>query len=137
MPMLNRIPKVGYRPDLWGVNEMVSPILTQRTTLNGDRSFWRPSWSSLRETVFMHLPPEQVNAACGRLPAILKPGGVLYLSWRASDGESRRDGAGRLVAAFDARTVAANLRGAPLVASTETINASSGRRVHRLVVQRA
>ena len=38
----------------------------------------------LCETVVMHLPLPQIAPAVRRLVALLKPGGVLYLSWRVT-----------------------------------------------------
>ncbi|MFD1557000.1 class I SAM-dependent methyltransferase [Paraburkholderia silviterrae] len=92
--------------------------------------------NALCETVIMHLPVPQISVACARLVDILKPGGVLYLSWRVSDGESLRDGAGRLYASFDADIVRDGLNGATIVFDREAINASSGKRVHRIVARR-
>src|SRR2546430_2744687 len=40
----------------------------------------------LCETVLMHLPPAAVTPSVARLLAILRPGGVLYLSWRGTPG---------------------------------------------------
>ncbi|WP_028219891.1 class I SAM-dependent methyltransferase [Paraburkholderia oxyphila] len=90
----------------------------------------------LCETVIMHLPVPQISAACARLVDILKPGGVLYLSWRVSEGESQRDGAGRLYAAFEADLVRDGLNGAAIVLDSEAVNASSGKCVHRIVARR-
>ena len=55
----------------------------------------------LCETVIMHLPEAEIVAACRRLRDILKPGGILYLSWRVTEGISIQDAVGRLYAAFD------------------------------------
>ena len=55
----------------------------------------------LCETVIMHLAPAQVGPSMRSLLALLRPGGTLYLSWRVTDDESKRDPAGRLYAAFD------------------------------------
>ena len=91
----------------------------------------------LCETVIMHLPPAQVGDACRRLRDILKPRGVLYLTWRVSPGESFRDAAGRLYSAFDAELVMGALRGMEILLHAEAINQSSGRRVQRVVARRA
>ena len=45
----------------------------------------------LCETVIMHLRRPQILAAVRRLLAILKPDGILYLSWRVTDGADQRD----------------------------------------------
>jgi SAM-dependent methyltransferase len=94
----------------------------------------------LCETVIMHLPVLEIGAACARLVDILRPGGVLYLSWRVSRGDSQdrqRDGAGRLYAAFDADLVREGLSGAAILFDSEAVNASSGKRVHRVVARRS
>lgn len=90
----------------------------------------------LCETVIMHLPPAQIGAACSRLVDILKPSGVLYLSWRVTEGESARDAAGRLYAAFDPTLVREALGGTTLVLDAAAVNQSSGKRVHRIVAIR-
>lgn len=91
----------------------------------------------LCETVIMHLPPAQVTAACARLVDILRPRGVLYLSWRiAAEASSTRDAHGRLYAAFDDAPVIEGLRGTDVLLDMDTLNASSGKRVRRLIVRR-
>lgn len=91
----------------------------------------------LCETVVMHLPPEEVARACARLVDVLKPGGTLYLSWRVSDSASKRDGAGRLYAGFDAARVRDGLGDVRFLLDAETVNESSGKRVHRLIARRS
>src|SRR6202041_1966350 len=59
----------------------------------------------LCETVIMHLEPEAITSAVERLLSILVSGGVLYLSWRVTEGADRRDEHGRLYAAFDPERV--------------------------------
>jgi len=54
----------------------------------------------LCETVIMHLRRPQILDAVRRLLAILKTNGILYLSWRVTDGVDQRDDHGRLYAAF-------------------------------------
>ncbi|MGN6580895.1 MAG: class I SAM-dependent methyltransferase [Bordetella sp.] len=90
----------------------------------------------LCETVIMHLPAAQIAAACRRLTAILKPGGMLYLSWRVTEGADARDKTGRLYSAFDASLVLDNLPGTRIVFSEDAVNQSSGKRVYRVVAQR-
>ncbi len=57
--------------------------------------------------------------------------------WRVSEGESRRDASGRRYVSFDAAVVTAAMRNATIVSDTETVNQSFGKRVCRLIVQRA
>jgi 2-polyprenyl-3-methyl-5-hydroxy-6-metoxy-1,4-benzoquinol methylase len=90
----------------------------------------------LCETVIMHLPPDEVTQACARLFSILRPVGTLYLSWRVAQTASTRDAAGRLYAGFDAALVRDGLGDAEFLLDAETVNLSSGRRVHRLIVRR-
>lgn len=89
----------------------------------------------LCETVIMHLPPDEVTRACARLVDILRPGGTLYLSWRVAPSGSSRDASGRLYAAFDAAQVRQGLGNAELLLDAEAVNASSGKRVHRVVAR--
>ncbi|MBU6489105.1 MAG: methyltransferase domain-containing protein [Burkholderiales bacterium] len=90
----------------------------------------------LCETVVMHLPPDEITQACARLFEVLRPKGTLYLSWRVADSASTRDAAGRLYAAFDAARVREGLRDAEFLLDAEAVNASSGKRVHRLIARR-
>jgi 2-polyprenyl-3-methyl-5-hydroxy-6-metoxy-1,4-benzoquinol methylase len=89
--------------------------------------------SVLCETVIMHLDRALIAPSVRRLLDIVKPGGVLYLSWRVTDGADLRDAHGRLYAAFDASLVRAELSTATLLLDEEVISASSGKTVHRLV----
>jgi SAM-dependent methyltransferase len=66
----------------------------------------------LCETVIMHLPRGQIAPAVHRLLQVLKPGGILYLSWRVTDGTDLRDPVGRLYTAFDGELVRKALGGA-------------------------
>jgi SAM-dependent methyltransferase len=59
----------------------------------------------LCETVILHLDPAAITPAVERLLAILIPGGILYLSWRVTEGADRRDEHGRLYAAFEPERV--------------------------------
>lgn len=90
----------------------------------------------LCETVIMHLPPDEVATACASLLEILGPAGTLYLSWRVAEANSKRDATGRLYAAFDAARVIEALGNAEILLDTETVNLSSGKRVHRVIARR-
>ena len=50
----------------------------------------------LCETVIMHLDHKQIAASVRRLLDIVKPSGILYLSWRVTEGADQRDAQGRL-----------------------------------------
>jgi len=90
----------------------------------------------LCETVIMHLPHQDIAASVRKLLGIVKPGGVLYLSWRVTEGADQRDGHGRLYAAFDAATVTRELSGAVLALDEEVLSASSGKKIHRLIARK-
>jgi SAM-dependent methyltransferase len=90
----------------------------------------------LCETVIMHLTREAIALSLQRMMSILKPGGVLYVSWRVTDGADLRDAYGRLYAAFDSGLVSAQLTGAPILLDEEAISASSGKRIHRVVARK-
>jgi SAM-dependent methyltransferase len=90
----------------------------------------------LCETVIMHLAPDAISSSVERLMAILRPDGVLYLSWRVTEGADQRDGLGRLYTAFDKRCVTRALAGATILLDQETISASSGKTIHRIVARK-
>ncbi|UTD25818.1 bifunctional 2-polyprenyl-6-hydroxyphenol methylase/3-demethylubiquinol 3-O-methyltransferase UbiG [Bradyrhizobium sp. WD16] len=92
--------------------------------------------SVLCETVIMHLDRGRIAAAVRRLIDIVRPGGVLYLSWRVTKGADQRDGHGRLYAAFDAAEVRCGLDGARLLLDEEVVSASSGKVIHRIVAEK-
>jgi len=87
----------------------------------------------LCETVIMHLPREHIAPSVRRLVDILKPEGVLYLSWRVTKDADERDKNGRLYAAFDSALVRCELSGADGVLDEEIVSASSGKILHRII----
>ncbi|MBN3792838.1 class I SAM-dependent methyltransferase [Burkholderia sp. Ac-20353] len=92
----------------------------------------------LCETVVMHLDPAEAAAAAARLVELLMPGGTLYMSWRVAASGSLRDERGRLYTALDgARMRAALGAGVRVIDEHDVISASSGKRVHRLIVRKA
>jgi SAM-dependent methyltransferase len=97
-----------------------------------DRSFM----NVLCETVIMHLPSGDIPASVHRLSEILVAGGCLYLSWRVTDGTDRRMQDGRLYSSFAASLVVDALAGMTLLHDSESVSASSGRTVHRLVAKK-
>jgi 2-polyprenyl-3-methyl-5-hydroxy-6-metoxy-1,4-benzoquinol methylase len=90
----------------------------------------------LCETVIMHLDHKQIAASVRRLLDIVKPSGILYLSWRVTEGADQRDAQGRLYAAFDAGLVLTELKGTTVLLDEEAVSASSGKMIHRLVVKK-
>ncbi len=132
--------------DALGV-EASTGLLTQARTLHPDHRFALAALPDLNglpsgtfqnvlcETVIMHLPEEQVAAATRRLRELLRPGGILYLSWRVTLESSIRDAAGRLYSAFDRRLVREALGSVEVLLDDESLSVSSGKRVHRLIVR--
>jgi SAM-dependent methyltransferase len=90
----------------------------------------------LCETVIMHLPRTLIAPAVRRLLAVLEPNGILYLSWRVTDGTDQRDPVGRLYTAFDGVLVREALAGAVLLLDDEPVSVSSGRKIHRIVARK-
>jgi|KBSSwiStaDraftv2_1062776.scaffolds.fasta_scaffold1155697_2 SAM-dependent methyltransferase len=92
----------------------------------------------LCETVIMHLRRPQILDAVRRLFAVLKPGGILYLSWRVTDGGAdQRDPHGRLYAAFESALILEAIDGlAALLLDDEPLSASSGKKIHRIVARK-
>jgi 2-polyprenyl-3-methyl-5-hydroxy-6-metoxy-1,4-benzoquinol methylase len=90
----------------------------------------------LCETVIMHLPAGGIAQAVRRLAALLAPGGTLWLSWRITPDEDRRDEAGRLYTAFDVALVREALAGMTVLFDRGEDSASSGKPVHRLIVRK-
>ncbi|MDH7795020.1 MULTISPECIES: class I SAM-dependent methyltransferase [unclassified Beijerinckia] len=90
----------------------------------------------LCETVIMHLGHGDITPATRRLLDILRPGGILYLSWRVTPAVDQRDKHGRLYAAFNAALVRAPLSATTLLLDEEVVSASSGKIIHRLVAKK-
>ena len=90
----------------------------------------------LCETVIMHLDRAQVAPSVRRLFEIARPGGILYLSWRVTEGGDLRDTHGRLYAAFDATLVRHQLSKATFELDEEVVSASSGKTIHRLIARK-
>lgn len=90
----------------------------------------------LCETVIMHLDRNQIAPSVRRLLDIVKPSGILYLSWRVTENADHRDEQGRLYAAFDPATVLSELKTAAVLLDEEIVSASSGKKMHRLVVKK-
>jgi SAM-dependent methyltransferase len=91
----------------------------------------------LCETVIMHLDPAQIAPSVRRLLDIVRPGGVLYLSWRVTEGHDQRDRHERLYAAFEPSLVLSELTATATLLDEEPVSASSGKRIHRVVVRKA
>ncbi len=90
----------------------------------------------LCETVIMHLPQDEIVPAVRRMLEILKPGGVLYLSWRTDAKTDWRDPRGRRYAGFDPQIVRDALAPHEILAENEVISASSGNPIHVIVARK-
>jgi len=90
----------------------------------------------LCETVIMHLGRSAIAPSLRRMMAILKPGGVLYVSWRVTEGGDVRDPRGRLYVDFDPGVVRHELADAAILVDEESVSASSGKRIHRVVARK-
>jgi SAM-dependent methyltransferase len=90
----------------------------------------------LCETVVMHLAPDAIAPSVRRLTAILKPGGVLYLSWRVTYGADLRDKHGRLYTAFDHELVAEQFADGAIMYAEFGVSKSSGKPIQRIVACR-
>jgi len=85
------------------------------------------------ETVIMHLPAATIPLALQGLLGRLRPGGVLYLSWRVTTGSDLRHDDGRLYAAFEPALVLDALAGCSILHFDDVISASSGKRICRVI----
>ena len=85
------------------------------------------------ETVIMHLPQDQVTRVLDSLRRILSPNGILYLSWRVTEGEDGRHSDGRLYSAFSPETILDHFKKSEILHMEDKISASSGKRVFRLI----
>jgi hypothetical protein len=90
----------------------------------------------LCETVIMHLEPVVITPAAERLLAILLPGGILYLSWRVTEGADKRDEHGRLYAAFEPERVLRALTATEVLLDEQVGSVSSGKLIRRIVVRK-
>jgi SAM-dependent methyltransferase len=90
----------------------------------------------LCETVIMHLPRNRIVQAVRRLLAIVRPGGILYLSWRVTADADQRDPQGRLYTAFDAGLVRGAIAGVPVLLDEQVTSVSSSKTIHRMVARK-
>ncbi|MGF6723114.1 SAM-dependent methyltransferase [Paraburkholderia sp. GAS41] len=88
------------------------------------------------ETVIMHLPVESIPLAVDNLRCLLRRNGVLYLSWRVTEGADTRQPDGRLYAAFEPKLVVDSLVDCAILLFEDVISASSGKRICRVIASR-
>jgi 2-polyprenyl-3-methyl-5-hydroxy-6-metoxy-1,4-benzoquinol methylase len=91
----------------------------------------------LCETVIMHLERKQIASSVRRLLDAVKPSGTLYLSWRVTEEADLRDDHGRFYCAFEPALVIAELKDTTVLLDEEVVSASSGNKIHRVVVKKA
>lgn len=87
----------------------------------------------LCETVIMHLPKNEIIEAIQNLKRILKKGGILYLSWRVTEGDDLRHKDGRLYSAFPPDFVLSQFPKESILHFEDVTSTSSGKRVCRLI----
>lgn len=85
----------------------------------------------------MHLPKNLILSCLGQLKRLLKPQGVLYLSWRGTEGTDQRHADGRLYTAFEPDLVLGFFEKSSLLHFEDCISSSSGRRICRLILVKA
>jgi SAM-dependent methyltransferase len=85
------------------------------------------------ETVIMHLPAESIPLAVDNLQRILRKNGVMYLSWRVTEGEDLRQPDGRLYTSFEPSTVVDALVDCAILMFEDVTSESSGNRICRLI----
>jgi SAM-dependent methyltransferase len=88
------------------------------------------------ETVLMHLAADAITDAVDNLVRILRPSGMLYLSWRVTEGADQRQPDGRLYSAFEPSLVTDALSACVILFADDTTSASSGKRVCRIIASR-
>jgi SAM-dependent methyltransferase len=87
------------------------------------------------ETVIMHLPREEIEPAVARMLEILKPGGVIYLSFRITENADHREKDGRLFTAYVGDHVGRALTGQEILYDA-TIPRAAGGTIQRLIARR-
>jgi SAM-dependent methyltransferase len=135
----NGFPTVGYDPSeglLVRARAAYPGIIFKVAALPELHGIAEASFDNvLCETVIMHLARDAIAPAVRRLIGILKPDGVLALSWRVEQAD-RRDERGRLYSAFGRDLVVGALAGAKILLDRELTSPSSGRKIHRIVARR-
>jgi hypothetical protein len=91
------------------------------------------TFDNLCETVIMHLVTSRSPSVRRLLDIVAQRHS---LSERVTEGADQRDAQGRLYAAFDAALVLTELKGTTVLLDEEAVSASSGKKIHRLVVKK-
>jgi SAM-dependent methyltransferase len=90
----------------------------------------------LCETVIMHLSVDAIERSVKRLVEILRPDGTLYLSWRVTEKEDKRDDRERLYSAFDPTLVLRALASEKILFNDHLVSPSSGKAIQRIIVRK-
>ncbi len=88
------------------------------------------------ETVLMHLPREEIAPAVARMLEILKPGGVIYMSFRITENADHREKDGRLFTAYVGDHVRRALAGQEILFDG-TVARAAGGTIQRLIARTA
>ena len=132
-------PVTGYdgSPELLAQAQALFPDVTFRpATLPGLSEISDRYDNVLCETVIMHLPASDIPEAVASLRCILKPGGVLYLSWRVTEGPDQRHADGRLYSAFAPDLVRGHLANCAILHFEDVNSVSSGKRICRIIARK-
>jgi len=136
----NGFPAIGY--------DASSGMLAQAGALHPQRQFAHaalPALDGIADgafdnvlcvTVIMHLDRDELASSVRRLMSILKPEGILYVSWRTTDGADQRDGRGRLYTAFDRALLEPALASATILLDEASVSEGSGKRIHHVVARK-
>jgi 2-polyprenyl-3-methyl-5-hydroxy-6-metoxy-1,4-benzoquinol methylase len=87
----------------------------------------------LCETVIMHLPASEISEAIQNLKRLLVKNGILFLSWRVTEGVDSRHKDGRLYSAFEPDFIIEQFPKKSILHFEDKISASSGKRICRLI----
>jgi SAM-dependent methyltransferase len=88
------------------------------------------------ETVIMHLSADAIEPSVKRLVEILRLSGTLYLSWRVTEKEDKRDDRGRLYSAFDPTLAFRALASQKILFNDHLVSPSSGKTIQRMIVRK-
>ncbi len=88
------------------------------------------------ETVLMHLPREEIAPAVARMLEVLKPGGVIYMSFRITENADHREKDGRLFTAYVGDHVRRALAGQAILFDG-TVERRPGVMLQRLIARAA
>lgn len=86
--------------------------------------------------VIMHLPVAAIEIAIASLLRILKPGGILYLSWRVTQGADNRQPDGRLYSSFEPSIIMDTLATHEILMFDDVISERSGKPICRVIVRK-